>query len=41
MKNCLSKSLLFSLPVVVNLSATDPNNLALTYSVTNNPAQGT
>ncbi len=28
-------------PVVVNLSATDPNNLALTYSVTNNPAQGT
>ena len=27
-------------PVVVNLSATDPNNLPLTYSVSNNPTQG-
>jgi hypothetical protein len=27
-------------PVVVALSATDPNNLPLTYSISNNPAQG-
>ncbi len=27
-------------PVVVNLSATDPNNLPLTYSISNNPTQG-
>ena len=28
------------LPVVANLSATDPNNLPLTYSISNNPTQG-